>query len=294
MRNILTMIVGAGLVLGSVATAQDVSCKVASGVKPLAGLHEASGIAASRQASGTLWSHNDSGEPVLFAVSSTGAVQGSIRVAGATVGDWESMAIGACPGGSCLYIGDIGDNDGKRASISVFRVPEPASGDKATAKADKMTLKYPDRAQDAEALIVMPGERMFVVTKGEAGPVTLYRVPGAFRGGASATLERVGTVVDAAGGKSRGVVNQAKITDATASPDGRWIVLRTNDAVMFYAAADFTAGQVKERYRFDAKPLGEQQGEGIAFGTNGTLWLAGEGGGKARPGTLAQLSCNFP
>src|SRR6187549_1833779 len=60
-------------------------------------LPEASGVAASRQTPGRFWSHNDSGQPVLFVLDSTGAVTGRLRLSGATVEDWEAVAVGPCP-----------------------------------------------------------------------------------------------------------------------------------------------------------------------------------------------------
>ena len=65
-------------------------------------LPEASGLAASRRTPGLLWSHNDSGEPVVFALNATGAVKDRVRVTGAQVEDWEAIAVGSCPQGSCL------------------------------------------------------------------------------------------------------------------------------------------------------------------------------------------------
>src|SRR5687768_17747686 len=44
----------------------------------VAELPEGSGLAASRRASGRFWSHNDSGEPVLFALDTNGRVTGRL------------------------------------------------------------------------------------------------------------------------------------------------------------------------------------------------------------------------
>ena len=53
------------------------------------------------------------------------------------------------------------------------------------------------------------------------------------------------------------------------------------------------AGNWREAGRIDLGPLGEPQGEGVAFGDDRTLYLVGEGGGKSQPGTVARLSCTF-
>src|SRR5207249_4817283 len=89
------------------------------------------------------------------------------------------------------------------------------------------------------------------------------------------------------------VGKDGRITDADASPDGRWIVLRTGNAIMFYDAREFVVGKIREVFRFDVAPLGEPQGEGVALSANGDVWLAGEGGGGSRPGTLGRMSCTL-
>ena len=70
---------------------------------PVKELPEASGVAVSRKSPGVLWSHNDSGEPVIVAVGTDGTTRGRVKIAGATVGDWEDIDVGPCPGGTCVY-----------------------------------------------------------------------------------------------------------------------------------------------------------------------------------------------
>jgi hypothetical protein len=77
------------------------------------------------------------------------------------------------------------------------------------------------------------------------------------------------------------------------SPDGRWIALRSTQAVTFYRAADLLAGNWREATRVPVTALGEPQGEGITFGSDGALYLMSEGGGKKQPGMFARLACNL-
>ncbi len=261
-------------------------CRPGSPPARISELPEASGIAASRRHPGIAWAHNDSGEPVLFALNESGAAIGRVRLTGATVEDWEAIAVGPCPAGSCIYVGDIGDNEAERKHITIYRLPEPAPSATAAAVQDVFRATYPDGAQDAEALLVSSKGEIFIVTKGESGPVALYRVSP--KAGSSSALERVGE--PRGGGKSS---SEDRITDGAVSPRGAWAVLRTTRALHFYATADLLAGSWREAGRVNLASLSEPQGEGVTFADDGTLFLVSEGGGKSQPGTFARLACTF-
>jgi hypothetical protein len=259
------------------------SCTPAGSLAPLAGLPEASGLAASRRTPGRFWTHNDSGQPVLFALDSRGTVTGQVRVTGAKVEDWEAIAVGPCANGSCVYVGDIGDNDAERKRITVYRVPEPEQASGTAAVSDVLHATYPDGAHDAETLFFAAG-RLYVVTKGETGPVAIYRFPEALRGGTTTQLERVGGNQTKRGG-------DAWITDGSVSPDGAWVVLRSRSSLAFYRASELLAGNWRAVSTVELGSLKEPQGEGVEFGADGTVYLAGEGGGKGRAGTFAHFAC---
>jgi hypothetical protein len=261
------------------------SCQPAGSVVPLPGLSEASGLAVSRRIPGRLWAHNDSGEPLLFALDAQGSVAGRVRLSGASVEDWEAIAVGPCGAGSCVYLADIGDNEAGRKRITIYRLPEPQSAGGSAAVADVYHATYPDGPHDAEALLIGGDGRLHVVTKGETGPVALYRFPAQLQSGGSMRLERVG----AAGSTTSD--GESRITDGAVSPDGQWVVLRTKSSLSFYRASDLLAGQWKVASRVDLTPLKEPQGEGVALGADNTVFLTGEGGGKNQPGTFARFTC---
>ena len=79
------------------------------------------------------------------------------------------------------------------------------------------------------------------------------------------------------------------MTGAAASPDGAWVALRTNDEVVFFPARQLLAGTIDGARRFNLRALEEPQGEGVAIGAGGVVYLVGEG----RPGTLARLKCTL-
>jgi hypothetical protein len=259
-------------------------CRLAGPTLQVPGLAEGSGLALSRRVPGRLWTHNDSGKPVLFALDARGAVSGRLEVTGATVGDWEAIAVGPCGAGSCLYIGDIGDNDADRQRVTVYRLPEPDAASGTAAVADVFHATYPDGPHDAEALLIGGDGRLHIVTKGEKGPVSIYRFPSQLKPGTTAQLERVGAPSSKADAQSR-------ITDGAISPDGQWAVVRTRSDLTFYRASDLLAGHWRAAARVDLAALKEPQGEGVALANDVSVFLAGEGGGKGQAGTFARVSC---
>ena len=289
-RSAFAVLVGLVLVTpGAGASTQSAAapdCRPTGNLTRVEGLVEASGVAVSRKTPGRLWTHNDSGEPVIFALDTRGSVVGRVRVTGAKVEDWEAIAVGPCPDGSCVYVADIGDNDANRRQVTIYRFPEPASADRTAAVKDTFQVAYPDGSHDAEALLVAADGRVFIVTKGETGAVALYGSQGELKLGAANRLERVGK--PRASGKA---AEGDRITDGAVSHDGSWVVLRGKNKVSFHRAADLFAGSWKPVREVDVTGLREPQGEGIAMGADGTVYLTGEGGGKSQPGTFATLAC---
>jgi hypothetical protein len=281
-----------GAVLLATSAAQEArrqpTCTPSGPLIRVAGLPEGSGVAASRRVSGRVWAHNDSGEPVLVALNSRGAVVGRVRVSGAKVEDWEALATGPCPAGSCIYIGDIGDNGARRPSITIYRAPEPTEATGSIAVADAFAATYPDGARDAEALLVTAKGDILIVTKGDRGAVGIYRLPSDAPPGGRVTLQRIGAPRQALKPSAR-----ERITDGTVSPSGSWTALRSNASLMLYRTEQWLSGDWNEAGRVSLAALGEPQGEGIAFADDETLYLVGEGGGQSQPGTFVQLTCDF-
>jgi len=280
------VVVAAALAIVAGSSRASAQCRASGPVAKVSELSEASGIASSRRNSGTTWALNDSGEPVVYALNERGVVTGRVRLTGAKVEDWEAVAVGPCANGSCLYVGDIGDNNASRKQITVYRVSEPAASGESTAQAEAVHATYPDGPQDAEALLAAPDGRLLVVTKGETGAVALYRFPRELKSGASVQLERVGKPRE-----SRSAKRDDRITDGAMSPQGDWVVLRTSASLSFYKSSELMAGNWQAAQEVSLADLREPQGEGVTFASDGTIVVAGEGGGKSSAGTLARLSC---
>src|SRR5262249_43745511 len=99
-------------------------CRIDGHLTALPGLWEASGVAVGSGTPPRLWIVNDEGEPIIYSVELNGRIADRVRIAGATVEDWEDLAAGPCPNGRCLYIADIGDNLARRPRITVYRIAE--------------------------------------------------------------------------------------------------------------------------------------------------------------------------
>lgn len=202
--------------------------------------------------------------------------------------DWEDMEAGACDAGACLYIGDIGDNGADRERITIYRVPEPDPGASETSRVAALHARFPDDARDAEGLFLLPSGELFVVTKGRRGAVELYRYPSPQRPGQTVVLERVRELFpEPEDGDDR-------VTGATASPDGRWVGIRTYRNLYLYRAADLVGSGAAEPTVIDLSPLGEPQGEALAIAGDGTVWLSSEAENSRDQPRLARLQCTFP
>ena len=81
-------------------------------------------------------------------------------------------------------------------TIDVYRVAEPRVGAGATAPADRLRLRYPDGAHDAEALLVDPLRGDLVIVTKVLGAARAYRTSARLPAGSQTTL-RAGPEISA-------------------------------------------------------------------------------------------------
>jgi hypothetical protein len=278
---------GAGLRGGAAGQQQERTvCDLSAGPHALPlDLFETSGLARGVRDSTVFWTHNDGAAPRLFALDGRGVLIGQARVELSGLDDWEDLESSRCGEEPCLLLADIGDNEGARAAVSIHEVREPAPGEMA-AVLRTLQLRYPDRAQDAEALFALPDGRRFIITKGRQGPVTLYRVPDGVTGEGVAVLERVRELAP------RPAHERDRVTGASASPSGRWVAVRTYRTLLVYGAdALLRDGAAME---YDLTGFAEQQGEGVVIDDAGAVRLTSESEQKnGAPGWL-HLTCPLP
>jgi len=245
------------------------SAGVSQGNVQSSAINEASGVAASRRNPGVLWVHNDSGDSArVFAMTTAGVHLGIYNLTGASAVDWEDIAIGPGPvtGAHYIYAGDIGDNNGVRANIVVYRVQEPAVSPTQQpvnvnlGGVQAFTLQYEHGARDAETLMVDPttGD-LYIVTKRESRS-RVYRA-------AASSLTTSGTVM---------LYLVAELTWNTAtggdiSPQGDEIIIRNYSSAYVWARPpgsnlwDAFSGT-----QYPVTLIVEPQGEAIGYNANGS------------------------
>jgi hypothetical protein len=233
---------------------------------------ESSGIIGGRKHAGVFWTHNDSGNgPFLFAITREGKFVAEYPVAGVRNTDWE--AITADDAGQ-LYIGDIGNNDGKRDRLLVYRLTEPdpaAAGPKGRGMALKVNaiyrLKYPDRPFDAEALFVHQGKGYVISKQINGKQAGVYRFDLAAPGVDAAALEHVCDLPI-----------RSPVTDAAISADGKQLaVLTITGPNLFQINGDVASAATAEPKHvtyFDANDLNM---EAVCFVEEGLLATTEQG-----------------
>jgi hypothetical protein len=182
-------------------------------------LKEASGMAVSRQFPGRAYHINDSGDSGKFYITTLdGKNTQPVAITDFAPRDTEAMSLGPCPGngaGSCLYLGDIGDNNRNRKFIEIVVVDEVERFSASVKPRSRIQLRYPDGPHDAESMAVHPDGTIFLLTKERPGRL--------FKVNADQTLTL-----------SRTVDAGRPATDMAISDDGmRLLVLTYVDAVEY-------------------------------------------------------------
>ena len=249
-------------------------------------LVEASGVVASTRVPNTFWSQNDSGnDAILFAYDSTGAALGKLPVAGAKNRDWEAIVIGPCADGACLFIGDVGDNAGRRDQLTIWRIPEPLPTDTVTPIAEALRFRYEDGPHDVEAMWIGPDSSILLLTKrplvnpaGQRRWSLVYRLaPTAWR----AQGRAVATLVDSIPLVPTPSKPTEWITDASLSPPdsagARQLAVRTYADVFIFDTDSRTGRPTVLRQRCSLRVLREDFGEGVTWLADHRLLFVAEG-----------------
>lgn len=219
---------------------------IAVGVNPLS---ESSGIVESRLHPGTLWTHNDSGNPgIVYGVNYSGSVTASYNFG--SQNDWEDIAVGPGKNGvSSIYVSDTGDNNFNREYARIYRYAEPATLTTSpsvipTSQYEVAKIQYPNGPDDVEALTVDPitGD-VYLFSKGNS------QFPQSSEGNTTTHVYHFDqTLFDPLPAGSYHVPAQlgslsiiSRVTAADISPDGHWLLIRGRSATAY--AYERTVGE---------------------------------------------------
>jgi hypothetical protein len=240
-------------------------------------LTEASGLAASRIHADTLYAHNDSGDTArVFMLDTKGQLRNTVSVEGAAAVDWEDIAVGKCPSGHCVFVGDIGDNNLERTSYQIYRFAEPTLT-QTSVRAEAFRFSYPDGPHNAETLFADALGALYVVTKKDAGTVQVFAlgIPGA-SGMAQLSPVEVATFTPP--------IPVDRVTGGDFFPGPRpLLAIRTYLNVLLWRGnpGDGPVAMLKQRPMRLSAP-NEMQGEAIAFSAAGdAIYSIGEGNSQA-------------
>lgn len=271
-------------------------------------LVESSAATLSHTQPGVWFTVNDSGnDPWLFAMDTTGAARGVWKIEHARNRDWEAASVGPCgvradptapPAAECVYIGDVGDNGAMRSTRDIYRVVEPTARDKnfrGSLPAQRLSYRYPDRAHDVEAMYVAPNVDLYLITKrrllgadNRPRPALVFRIPASAWDSSFVQAELVDSLPIVPGSAPL-----RQITDASLSPDARYLAVRTYGQVYVFATDSMT-GRVRGAIPpavCNIVSLGRWQGEGVTwFGRSDLLLLSSEGQGSP----IFAVDCPMP
>ena len=228
---------------------------------------ESSGLTFGTKHPDTLYTMNDSGgDAEIFELDATGKTVGTVVLGGAETEDWEALSSG--PEGR-LWVGDIGDNERSRDSVTVYRFHEPEALGDSREQWSRFQLQYDDGPHDAETLLVHPKTgRIYVVTKDPEGG-GIYAGPEELVSGTetSNTLTRVGDA-------------PAVVTDGAFLPDASAVVLRTYGQAY---VLDWPDAKVSREVGLPR----QRQGESLAVSADGAQLFAGSEGANSAVFTVS-------
>jgi hypothetical protein len=208
-------------------------------------IDEASGLSASNLVPDRLYHLNDSGsEAVFYLTDKRGENLQTVKIAGfdSEAADLEDSDTGPCDNTSCLFLGDIGDNNRERSFIQVIAIEELASFPSEVQARHFLKLRYPDGPHNAEAFAADNEGNLYILSKEKTSlagtaPARLYRLE--YQAWASQpesvhVLELVALIDLRAFSSSSVDVFSHVATAMDISPDGQyWLILTYGNAFEF-------------------------------------------------------------
>ena len=219
-------------VIGLIGLALTIGQPTSEGLEPIGRLahpaiREASGIVQSRRFPGIFWVHNDSGNPpALFAVTREGRLVREYAIAAPNV-DWEDIAIDDA---GHLYLGEIGNNDGRLPLRAIYMIdePDPARASAASLPVLKASFyRFPRGGRfDAEGLFIERGRAIVVAKTFDGREAEHFAIP------LDPPAPLLRPALPEPLGRLPGLVEPA--TAADLSPDGRRLAVASTRATRVY------------------------------------------------------------
>lgn len=227
-------------------------------------LEEASGLVASYNNPGKLWTLNDSGNPSeIFLLNDKGEIEMTCKLK-VHNRDWEDITIGPGPDDSTkyLYIGEIGDNEAKYDYKYLYRVVEPTfHGEKKISinKWDTLVIDLPDGKRDMESITIdqVTGD-LYLFSKREEN-INIYRsLANTLIPGDTLVPEKLGTLP----------FHNVVAVDFTL--DSKEILIKTYDEIYYWNRSDsLSIQQVLLQDPILLNYKREPQGESVAWSLDG-------------------------
>ena len=236
-------------------------------------MKETSGIIFS---SGFVWTINDSGgEPEIYKIDKeTGTVCQTVKILNATNKDWEDISEDE----SYFYIGDIGNNDGNRTDLKIYKIAKKNIKSKKYLEVNAEIIKFSFQDQksfeensrnhnfDCEALISC-GDTLLLFSKNwvdeKSRMYKLPKVPGEYKLNPVELFESDGLIT---GGDFNSTLNKMAL------------IGYKNHQPFIFMVNDFDGTTLagKEIFRFNLFKMKDSQAEGIAWSTGETVLFSTE------------------
>jgi hypothetical protein len=220
-------------------------------------------------------------------VDTTGTVVARVETRGERLRDVEDLATGPCGDEWCLYMADTGDNQERREVVAIHRLREPELVD-GVVQRERFRVRFPDGPRDVESLLVLPGERILLVSKGRSEPVTVYRYPGTLTSDSVVVLERVAPLAD------RPPSFTSRVSGASAIPGRADLVLIRSYTRLILVDVGNGSAALHPDGELNLRPLEEIQGEAVAVRDDGRVVLTSEAGPLQPVPGMHLLQCTFP
>lgn len=221
--------------------------------------------------SNLIWMINDSGnKPEVFGVSQAGKIESVVKV-NAKNHDWEDLT---SDDEGNLYIGDFGNNSGKRKKLHILKIANQSLLQKKVVDVEKTTFEYPKLkgkkkkvSYDAEAFFYY-NNSFYIFTKSrhkkKLGRTLLFKVPNTIGRHTAELISEYSFCNDI----------DCRITAADISKDGKKVVLLSHKSIIElsgFSNNDFFSGKIKEL------PLNHtSQKEGICFKNDTIVYITDE------------------